>query len=71
MDKGKGYINGPRWIRAKYSSRCSCGRNIAPGHRIFYHPSGDPGKRVACEKCGRRYKTTFIQDAIKAICKAY
>lgn len=39
----------PLWIKAKFPSRCSCGRDVAKGDRILYFPGA---RRVECETCG-------------------
>ena len=70
MERNKDYTNTPRWIRAKYASRCACGRHVLPGQWICYHPSAVAGKRVACEECSRQHNVTFVRDAIRSICKA-
>jgi hypothetical protein len=35
------YRGDPRWISAKYPSKCAhCGHAIARGERAFYYPNG-------------------------------
>ena len=41
------YSNDPRWITAKFTSKCSkCGQSIQTGESIFYYPLG---KKVLCK----------------------
>ncbi len=52
MSYGKysNYRRDPRWIVAKFSSACSCGKQIKRGDSIYYYPAT---RSAVCESCGK------------------
>ena len=60
------YSNASRWIRAKYHGRCHCGKEINPGDRAMYYPTG---KRIACTRCGRETEFRITEEDLNAILK--
>jgi hypothetical protein len=53
------YQNDPRWITARYRSRCSCGREIQPGDQAMYYPLA---RTTACQDCGRQTEAELADD---------
>ena len=51
MNYRKNFKRDPRWITAKFSSTCSCGKKITKGDQIYYYPST---RTAVCEICGKR-----------------
>jgi transposase len=41
----------PFWMNAKFSSKCSCGKQISKGDKIYYYPNG---RTAVCESCGKQ-----------------
>jgi hypothetical protein len=44
MDKRNDYVNGPGWIRGKYSAGRLRGQGTKRGERAFYQHSRRPGR---------------------------
>jgi len=53
--------NDPRWISARFASKCGCGTTIMKGSRIFYYPRT---KQALCERCGEEASAQF--EAMRA-----
>jgi uncharacterized protein with PIN domain len=52
------YAGDPRWITAKYGSRCpKCNKGIRSGDRGFYYPRT---RSLYCESCGRTAEQDFL-----------
>ena len=60
------HSRGPRWIRAEYSGRCHCGRQIKPGDPALYFPVR---KHLSCRACGRLDVMRISADDLIAILK--
>jgi hypothetical protein len=56
----KHYKGDPRWIRAKFNSRCRCGKQIRTGDEILYWPYN---RSVQCETCGSPAWQRFLSEA--------
>lgn len=59
------YSGDPRWIKARFTSRCSrkcCHREIKKGDDAFYYPNG---KKILCDadECGGQASRDFAAAA--------
>ena len=55
------YAGDPRWITARFDSRCKqCGADIRKGGRLLYYPNG---KAAYCEPCGEPRSREFAAAA--------
>jgi hypothetical protein len=54
------YANDPRWITARFNSKCDCGKPIRKSERVFYYPSG---KQCLCPDCGQKASQDFAAAA--------
>jgi ribosomal protein L32 len=55
------YKNDPKWIKAKYYSKCSkCGKEILKQSACFWYPLD---KSVYCEECGKVASAQFEAEA--------
>ena len=59
--------NDPRWITARYTGTCHCGRSVNPGDLILYFPIG---KSVSCQACGKIDEMRIQDEELNAIIKA-
>jgi hypothetical protein len=52
------YRNDPRWITAKWASKCACSNccPIKPGDKVFYYPLG---KSLFVGECAQRAAGDF------------
>jgi hypothetical protein len=56
------YLGDPRWITARFDSKCPCGNIIKRGERIFYYPRT---RTVLCENpCGNKASAEFAASAM-------
>lgn len=39
----------PYWLNAKFASKCTCGKQIRKGDRIYYYPATHS---AVCQDCG-------------------
>lgn len=62
------YKHDPRWIAARYPTRCHCGEEIKRGDRAYYYPRG---KKVVCEKCGLMGEMALIDDDMNQMLKVF
>jgi endogenous inhibitor of DNA gyrase (YacG/DUF329 family) len=52
------YAGDPRWITARYSSRCpKCTKGIRSGDRGYYYPRT---RSLYCTECGRTAEADFL-----------
>lgn len=54
------YALDPRWITARFDSKCQCGKAIRRGTRIFYYPNG---KTALCADCSQKASAEFSAAA--------
>ena len=62
MQRRMNYSSEPRWIRARYAGRCSCGQRVQPGDNAYYYPEE---KRLKCRACGREAELKITADDIR------
>ena len=62
----KRHKNEPRWIRARYPGRCSCGKEVKLGDNAYYYPYG---KTLKCRNCGRMAELEITDDDINRVLK--
>jgi hypothetical protein len=55
------YSGDPRWITARFNSKCPCGHDIKKGERTFYYPRT---KAALCGKCGEKASAEFAAAAM-------
>jgi hypothetical protein len=56
------YSGDPRWITARFNSKCPCGHDIKKGERSFYYPHT---KTALCAKpCGEKASAEFAGAAM-------
>ena len=57
----KSYSKDPKWIKAKFNSKCSeCSFIINKGERAYYYPLG---KHIFCTKCAAKHEADFQSAA--------
>ena len=54
------YRGDPRWITARFSSVCGCGKRINKGEDILYWPSS---RTAQCKTCGEPEWQDFLSAA--------
>ena len=57
----KRYKNDPFWMQAKFSSDCSCGKEIKKGDSIFYYPTD---RTAICADCGKRGESDLYDEML-------
>ena len=55
------YSGDPRWITARFSSKCHCcNARLARGKKVYFWPLSHV---VSCSKCGEREAARFVAEA--------
>jgi hypothetical protein len=54
------YSRDPRWITARFSSVCKCGKRINKGDDILYRPYD---RSVQCSVCGETAWQRFLSES--------
>ncbi|MGD0261500.1 MAG: hypothetical protein ABSD29_16925 [Verrucomicrobiota bacterium] len=55
------YSGDPRWLTARFASKCPCGKTIQRGERTFYYPRT---KIALCQQpCGQKASAEFAAAA--------
>ncbi len=55
------YAGDPRWLTARFVSKCTCGKSIRKGERIFYFPTT---RTALCQQpCGEKAAAEFYAGA--------
>lgn len=52
----KAYRNDPRWLTARFESKCQCGNVTHKGGDIYYYPLT---KTALCKSCGEQATRDF------------
>ena len=59
MRRYNSYNKDPYWLKAKFGSKCTCGKNISRGDDIFYYPIGH---KAICKDCGHKGQSDLNKE---------